>query len=79
MAAGDWRKGIVMAKPNRPGERNSNAALSNADVDMMRDLYEEDKSYWTPKRLAEKFEISKRQVNNIVGYHQRVQREDEDD
>lgn len=32
--------------------------------------------FWTFTQLAEKFEISRRQVANIVGYHQRVARRD---
>ena len=63
------------------GERNPRAILSDEEVDLMRDLYEADKDkprderYWTIARLMEKFELSRRQVFNIVGYHQRVDRD----
>lgn len=64
---------------NRPGERNSNARISNADVELLRDLFEADPGYWTTTRLAEKFEISRRQVNYITSWTKRITREDEDD
>lgn len=65
-------------RPRAPGERNGNAQLSDADVELMRELFESEehiakgKRFWTYNRLAEKFEISRRQVANIVGYRQRV-------
>lgn len=66
----------------RRGERNGRVKISDSDVDMMRELYEGDRKkppgerYWTIERLVEKFEISRRQVFHIVGYHQRADRID---
>lgn len=72
--------GIGMPKPT--GERHGRAILSDTDIDLMRELYESEPRghklragrYWTLDRLAEKFEISRRQVANIVGYDQRANR-----
>lgn len=60
------------------GESNPRAKLTDDDVDAMRDLYEADRfkpnaqRYWTLGRLAEKYEVSRRHVINIVTYRQRV-------
>lgn len=67
------------------GENNPRAKLTDDDVDQIRDLYEADRftvfaqRYWTLQRLAEKFEISRRQVINIVTYRQRVRTVDDDE
>lgn len=68
----------------RIGESNPRCTISDEDVDMLRDLYEADRwqpratRYWTISRLQEKFELSRRQVFNIVGYHQRASRDEID-
>jgi hypothetical protein len=66
----------------RCGENHTNAKLTDDEVELLRSLRESElhlttqKRFWTLRRLAEKFEISRRQVVNIVGYHHRVSRED---
>lgn len=65
----------------RRGEENPRAVLTDEEVDMIRELFEEDRDkprgerYWTYDRLSEKFEVSRRHIANIVGYHQRVPEE----
>lgn len=60
------------------GENNPRAELSDAEVDMIRTLYEGDRDkpraerYWTASRLAETYETSLRNVWYIVGYQRRV-------
>ena len=76
----------MCASRRASGERHGMASLTDDDVDMMRDLYEADRfktkatRYWSLQRLAEKFEVSRRHVINIVTYAQRVRTvEDEAD
>ena len=60
------------------GENNPRAALTDDEVELLRSLRDSEahlpkrKRYWTGPRLAEKFDISVRQVWNIVHYHQRT-------
>lgn len=60
------------------GENNPRAVLTDDEVDQLRTLYEQDRDkprserFWTGPRLAEKFEISIRNVWYIVGYQRRV-------
>jgi hypothetical protein len=60
------------------GENNPRAALTDDEVELLRSLRDSEahlpqrKRYWTGRRLADKFEISVRQVWNIVHYHQRT-------
>ncbi len=64
------------------GQAHGRAVLTDDEVDAMRELRDSELHlrpavrYWTLDRLAEKFEISRRQVVNIVGYIQRASRED---
>lgn len=64
------------------GQSHGRAVLTDAEVDAIRELWDSEEHvqpwnhYWTLERLAEKFEISRRQVVNIVGYIQRASRED---
>lgn len=64
------------------GQDHGRAVLTDEEVDHMRNLWDSEqhisrhKRYWTMDRLAEKFEISRRQVVNIVGYIQRASRGD---
>lgn len=59
------------------GENNPQAQLSDAEVELLRSLYEGDKDkpraerMWTGPVLAAKFEISVRHVWYIVGYQRR--------
>lgn len=59
------------------GENNPQAQLTDDEVELLRSLRESEantpraKRYWTARRLAEKFEISRRQVWNILSYSQR--------
>ena len=60
------------------GETHHRALLTDDDVDAIRDLYEEDRfkprgtRLRTPRRLAEKYEISVRYVKRIVQYEVRL-------
>ena len=60
------------------GENNPRAELSDAEVDHIRDLYEEDRGkpraerYWTAPRLAEKFEVSLRHIWYIISGERRA-------
>ena len=60
------------------GEENPMAQLTDDDVELMRSLREAEQHlpkhmrHWTARRLAEKFEVSRRQVWNILSYKQRV-------
>lgn len=62
----------------QPGELNHRAELSNDEVELMRDLYEQDEHkpkgerFWTTKQLAEKFDTSVRNVQYIVRYSRRT-------
>lgn len=62
----------------RSGENNPQATLTDDEVDMLRDLFDEDRHkpraerYWTAPRLAEKFEISVRHVWYIIGGQRRA-------
>lgn len=64
-----------MSRWQRLGERNGRAALTAYEVELIRSLREDEvvtpgqPRFWTYARLAEKFEISVRQVGNIVNYH----------
>lgn len=68
---------VKRAYPLR-GETHHRALLTDDDVDAIRDLYEEDRfkprgtRFWTPRRLAEKYEISVRYVKRIVQYEVRL-------
>jgi hypothetical protein len=61
------------------GENNPRAALTDEEVELLRSLRDSEahlpkrRRYWTGAKLAEKFDITERQVWNILGYHQRVQ------
>lgn len=60
------------------GELNSQATLSDEEVELLRQLYEGDhgrpraERYWTGPRLAEKFEISVRHVRYLLSYQRRA-------
>lgn len=64
------------------GENHGRAVLTDDEVERMRELRESElhlrpaDRYWTLERLAEKFEISRRQVVNITCYIKRVARSD---
>lgn len=66
------------------GENNPKAVLTDEEVEQLRSLRESEdhlprnKRFWTGERLAEKFEISVRQVWNILGYKQRTLSADEE-
>lgn len=59
------------------GEKNAKTQLSDAEVELIRQLYEgdrylpRDKRVWTGKQLAVKFEISLRHVWYILSYERR--------
>lgn len=54
----------------RVGEDHQRATLTDADVELMRQLREEDGM--TYDQLAQRFEVSKRHVRDIVNYRKRV-------
>ncbi len=64
------------------GQAHGRAVLTDEEVERIRALRESElglppaSRFWTTRRLAEKFEVSRRQVVNIVHYRQRVSRED---
>lgn len=64
------------------GQYHGRAVLTDEEVEQMRALRESElhmrpvDRYWTLERLAEKFEISRRQVVNITCYIKRVSRTD---
>lgn len=53
------------------GEHHHSAKLTDHEVALVRQLRRGERGYWTYARLAEKFEISKSQVRNIVKRRQR--------
>lgn len=65
------RKVAVNEEGLRIGEDHPNAKLSDADVDLIRDLHEED--CLTYETLAEKFEVSKWAIGRICRYERRAQ------
>ncbi|OZI23739.1 hypothetical protein CAL26_09925 [Bordetella genomosp. 9] len=54
----------------RVGEDHQRATLTDAEVELMRQLREVDG--WTYDQLAEKFEVSRRHARDIVNYRKRV-------
>lgn len=54
----------------RIGEDHPNAKLTDAEVEMIRQLHEEGVSY---EHLAEKFEVSKWTIGRICRYERRAQ------
>ena len=56
----------------RVGEDHQRATLTDADVELMRQLREEDSQHWTYDALAEKFDVSRRHARDIVNYRKRV-------
>lgn len=54
------------------GEFHHKAVLTDHEVDLVRALRRREPGYWTYARLAEKFEISKSQVRNLVKRRQRL-------
>lgn len=54
----------------RIGEDHPNAKLTDAEVEMIRQLHEEGVSY---EHLAEKFEVSKWAIGRICRYERRAQ------
>jgi len=63
---------------SQPGHTNPVAVLTDDEVDMIRDLFAEDRfkpygvRFWSYARLAEKFGVSRRYVIDIVAYRARV-------
>lgn len=65
----------VNDKGQRVGEYRYGATLSDHEVDLIHQLYREPfegQRYWTQERLAEKFEVSRSYVSNILRYRKRV-------
>ncbi len=54
----------------RVGEDHQRATLTDADVELMRQLREDDGL--TYDQLAQRFEVSRRHVRDIVNYRKRV-------
>ena len=57
-------------KGNRLGEAHQRAKLSDADVELIRDIYEEGME--SMSTLAIVFGVSKSQIDNIVNYRKRA-------
>lgn len=64
----DRRTSRRVNKGRRVGEEHQNAILTDAEVDLMRQLRESGKTWnW----LVEKFEVPKRTVRDICAYRRR--------
>ena len=63
----------VSENGKRLGQSHHNAKLTDAEVDLLLELRQEDKDFWTYTRLAEKFEISKSCVRFYVTGERRAQ------
>lgn len=57
----------------RIGEWHPSAVLSDAEVDLMRELHEQEDDPWGYTRLAEHFGISRTAVRDICNYSHRAQ------
>lgn len=60
----------INEKGLRVGEDHQRATLTDADIERMRELRLVEQ--WTYSRIAEKFEISRRHVRDIVNFKKRV-------
>lgn len=66
--SGEDRRSSRVGKGRRVGEEHQNAILTDAEVDLMRQLRESGKTWnW----LVEKFEVPKRTVRDICSYRRR--------
>lgn len=65
---GDMKK---IAKGRRSGENHQFAVLTNGEVELIRQLREDDPVTWTWDRLVEKFEAGKRTIRDICAYKRR--------
>lgn len=63
--AGEPAKGRAGVKR---GKKKANERLRRAEVDLLRDLYEDD--FWSFEQLADKFEISVSRAKSIATYKQ---------
>lgn len=69
-----------MKRPKNParGADNPATVLTDDEVDMIRDLYAEDRHkpladrFWTRRRLSEKFGVTERYVTMIVTFRARL-------
>lgn len=57
----------------RVGEHHHHAKLTDQDVELIRQLRDDDPLFWTYDVLAEKFDISKRHIRDILSMRKRVQ------
>lgn len=55
------------------GEDHCRAVLTDAEVQLMRDMRAADPAHWTYQRLATKFEVSKKHAWRICNYVMRAQ------
>ena len=53
-----------------PGEDHHKAVLSSGEVELLRSMYEE--GMWSYRALAERFEVSKAHVRDIVKMRRRA-------
>lgn len=69
---------MVVRHARQFGTRNGRCKLTDDEVDLIRELYEEDRfksapdRFWTTTKLSEKFEVSRKHVARIVSYQQRL-------
>jgi hypothetical protein len=67
------------------GENNSQATLSDGEVELIRQLYEGDRHkrrpdrFWTAPQLAERFEVSLRHIRYITSYQRRAEGKPEEE
>lgn len=57
----------------RVGQDHQNAKLTDAEVELLLRLRAEDRAFWSYRRLAEKFEVSKSAVRDYVTGRRRGQ------
>lgn len=58
---------------NTIGEDHSRATLTDNEVRLMRELRDSDPDFWSYRKLADKFEVSKKHAWRICQMHQRAQ------
>lgn len=58
---------------NPVGEDHRRAVLTNTEIDLVRNLRDNDPDFWTYARLAEKFEVSKECIADICKCRRRTQ------
>jgi len=58
-------------RSRRIGQYHGRAKLLDHEVELLRAMRDSDPDVWTPRRLAEKFEIHVRTVHKLLSYQRR--------